>query len=75
MVAFDWNGTLFVSGLILLIASIDDLRSRKIHNQLILFLFPFVLIAVAFFKGFEDLLAGGFSAGLALLVGIPLALG
>ena len=73
--AFDGSGTLFVSGLILLIASIDDLLSRKIHNHLILFLFPFVLLAVAFFEGFEGLLAGGFSAFLALLVGIPLALG
>ena len=83
------DGLVFLSGLILLIASIDDLRSRKIHNKLILFLLPFVLLAVFLFRGFQadsagfssflihgfqGLKTGGFSALLAVLVGIPLAL-
>ena len=72
---FGLDFQILLSGLILLIASIDDLRSRKIHNKLILFLFPFVLASVAFLGGTSALIAGGFSAFLALTVGIPLALG
>ena len=83
------DGLVFLSGLILLIAGIDDLRSRKIHNKLILFLLPVVLLAVFLLKGFQagdagfssflahgfqGLKTGGFSALLALLVCIPLAL-
>ena len=67
--------TTLLSGLILLVAVIDDLRSRKIHNKLILFLLPFVLLFVVLLKGFGGLLAGGFSAFIALLFGIPMTLG
>ena len=70
--SFDW--TVFLPGLILLIASIDDLRSRKIHNKLILFLLPFVLIAVALLKGLGGLFSGAISALLAVIVGVPLTL-
>ncbi len=65
---------LLLPGLILLIASVDDLRSRKIHNKLILFLLPFVLLAVLLLKGFEGFFAGALSALLAVAAGIPLAL-
>ena len=65
---------IFLPGLILLIASIDDLRSRKIHNKLILFLLPFVLVAVVLLKGMEGLFAGAASALLAVIVGVPLTL-
>jgi len=68
------DSSLFLTGVILLIAVIDDLRSRKIHNHLILFMFPFVLIAVFLLKGFVGLQEGSFSALLALLVVTPLAL-
>ena len=71
---FEPKGVLFLSGLVLLTAVIDDLRSRKIHNQLILFLLAVVLLSVFLLKGLEGLLTGGFSALLALLVGIPLTL-
>ena len=93
----DWNWPIFLPGLVLLLPVIDDLHSRKIHNRLILFLLPFVLLAVFFLKGFTGLkeaggsaqtlslpflqlgfaglLTGGFSALLAVLVGIPLAVG
>lgn len=71
----DWNLSLFLPGLILLIASIDDLRSRKIHNKLILFLLPFVLLGVLFLKGFSALFGGFFSAFLAVLVGVPMTMG
>ena len=50
-----------VPGIVLLFACIDDLRSKKIHNKLILFMLPFVLGAVFFLHGLEGLKAGGFS--------------
>lgn len=59
-------------GFILLPACIDDLRSKKIHNKLLLILLPFVLVAVFFLQGLEGLKAGGISALLALLIGLPL---
>lgn len=71
---FHLNGEWWLSGLILLVALIDDLRSRKIHNQLILFMLPFVLIAVFWFKGWEGIQDGGLSALLALLIAVPLAM-
>ena len=57
----DWNWPLFLPGLVLLVPVIDDLRSRKIHNKLILFLLPFVLLAVFFLKGLTGLKEAGFS--------------
>lgn len=62
------------TGFILLIACIDDFRSKKIHNKLILFLLPFVLTAVFFAQGLEGLKEGGISALLALVIGLPLTL-
>ena len=59
---------------LLIIASVDDLRSRKIHNKLLLFLLPFVLIAAFFIGGVKALVAGFFLAVLVLLCGIPLNL-
>lgn len=64
----------FLTGLILLIACIDDLRSKKIHNKLILIMLAFALPAVFFFNGLEGLKAGGLSALLALLFAVPLTL-
>ena len=61
-------------GLALLPACIDDLRSKKIHNKLILFLLPIVLSAVFFIQGLEGLKAGALSALLALTVATPLTL-
>ena len=61
-------------GLVLLPACIDDLRSKKIHNKLILFLLPLVLSAVFLIQGLEGLKTGALSALLALLIAIPLTL-
>ena len=69
---FDFQALL--PGLILFIACIDDLRSRKIHNKLILFLLPLVLLAVGLTGGIEALKAGLLSAFIACIVGIPLTL-
>ena len=64
----------FLPGLILLIACVDDLRSRKIHNKLILFMLAGTLPAVFFLKGWEGLTTGGLSALFALLFAVPLTL-
>ncbi|MCZ0931617.1 MAG: prepilin peptidase [Oligoflexia bacterium] len=64
----------FLPGLILLIACIDDLRSKKIHNKLILFMLALTLPAVFLLNGWEGLTVGGFSALLALLFAVPLTL-
>lgn len=61
-------------GLILLIACVDDLRSRKIHNWLILSMLPLVLISVFLLKGTGGLMEGGWAFLLALAFGIPLSL-
>ena len=64
----------FLPGLILLISCIDDLRSKKIHNKLILFMLALTLPAVFLLNGWEGLRVGGFSALLALFFAIPLTL-
>ena len=90
---FGFNISFFLPGVILLIASIDDMRSRKIHNRLLIIMLIFVVPLVfllnawglgmgeglgepgfSLTQGFKALMAGGFSASLALLFGIPLAL-
>ena len=65
---------ILVSGLILLTACVDDLRSRKIHNNLILFLFPLALLSMVLLGGVEALKTGLVSALLALAMGLPLTL-
>jgi len=69
---FAVNSLYALTGVILALACLDDLRSQKIHNKLILILLPFVLGAVFFLQGLEGLKAGGLSALLALILGIPL---
>ena len=75
LLSFKAGLKLFLPGLILLVAIADDLRSRKIHNRLILFLFPIVLGLVFWASGFSGLKAGAISAGLALALAVPLTLG
>ncbi|MGI9549134.1 MAG: prepilin peptidase [Bdellovibrionales bacterium] len=58
--------------LLLVIALVDDLRSRKIHNKLLLILLPIVLVAVFLLKGFVGLKLGLFAALLAMVLGVPL---
>ena len=64
----------FLTGLILLIACVDDLRTKKIHNKLILFMLAGTLPAVFLLKGWEGLTTGGLSALFALLFAVPLTL-
>ena len=71
---FGLDFTVLLPGVILLVACVDDLKTKKIHNKLILILLPVVLMAVFFLQGIEGLQRGGFSALLACLLGVPLAL-
>ena len=43
-------------GLILVSAMVDDLRSKKIHNVLLIILFVFAVISIVFLQGFSALL-------------------
>ena len=64
-----------LSGAVLAIGAVDDLRSKKIHNKLILFLLPFVLLFVFLLGGSAALMRGGLSFFFALALGAPLVLG
>ncbi len=62
-----------ISGFILVVGIADDLRSRKIHNQLILFFIPLALLSVLVVRGPAALLSISLISGLvALLISIPL---
>ena len=61
-----------LTGVILLAGVADDLRSRKIHNTLILVLLAVAVAGVFLIKGLSGLLVGGMAGCLALTVGIPL---
>ncbi len=61
-------------GAVLLIGAADDLRSKKIHNKLILALLPAVLLLVFLTGGLSALMRGGLSFLFALALGAPLAL-
>jgi len=61
-----------VSTLILVIGCVDDLRSRKIHNSLLLGLLVFAFIFIVAIRGLLGLENGLMSAGLALALTFPL---
>ena len=56
---FDLDLKFFLSGLILLPALVDDLRSRKIHNKLIIVLFAFALSSTLALGALSTWQAGG----------------
>ena len=59
---------------VLLAAGVDDLRSRKIHNHLILFLFPVALGGVVLINGPQGLLPAFTGMLTGLIIGLPLNL-
>lgn len=61
-----------VSTLILVIGLGDDLRSRKIHNSLLLGLLVFTILFILGFRGISGVGSGLMSAGLALALTFPL---
>ncbi len=54
---------------------VDDLRSRKVHNALLLVLLPIVVVGSFYFRGWEGTAVGLLSFGLGLCLTIPLFLG
>ena len=60
--------------LILLSAVLDDLRSRKIHNVLVLVLFAVALVSVLIFQGVGGLFPALLNLLIALGISIPLVL-
>ena len=60
--------------LILISGVIDDMRSRKIHNQLIVGLAIFTLAAQFYMGGWDRLLTGTLGLGAGLLFCLPLVL-
>ncbi|MBE8221289.1 MAG: hypothetical protein HAW60_01010 [Bdellovibrionales bacterium] len=70
---YDFSFFSFLSGGILLLAVIDDLASRKIHNKLLLILLPITLGLLAWNlkSGFLEHLAG---SGIAVLLSVAVVL-
>jgi prepilin peptidase CpaA len=61
-----------VATITLVAGMVDDFRSRKIHNALVLPLFVFVLVANFYFRGIEGSMIGFGALLLALIATIPL---
>lgn len=61
-----------VATILLIFALVDDLRSRKVHNILLLSLLPFVLAASVYFRGAEGSIVGFSALVGALLLTVPL---
>lgn len=57
---------------VLLAGLVDDLRSRKVHNQLVLALMVLTLACGFYFRGLEGTIVGFSAFGLALLLTLPL---
>ena len=66
--------TVLFPALVLLAGVVDDLRSRKIHNSLILVLFACSLIFIPFVFGVKALLPALGKSALALFISAPLVL-
>ena len=66
--------TFLVPALVLLAGVVDDLRSRKIHNKLIIVLFVCSLVFVIGAYGFRGLLPALSNSVLALAISVPLVL-
>ena len=61
-----------VATLTLIAGMVDDFRSRKIHNAVVLPLLAFVLVANFYFRGFDGSMIGIGALLLALVATIPL---
>jgi len=61
-----------VATLVLIAGMVDDLRSRKVHNQLVIALLAATAVASVFFRGFEGSLVGVKALLLSLILTVPL---
>jgi Flp pilus assembly protein protease CpaA len=57
---------------VLLIGMFDDLRSRKVHNELLLALIPVAFLSSLYFRGFDGSMMGLGAAIGALVLTVPL---
>lgn len=64
-----------VATAILMLGMFDDLRSRKVHNSLLLALFPLALLSSLYFRGFDGTMMGLGAFILALILTVPLFAG
>lgn len=71
---FNLHFTIFLSAFILITSCISDLKFRKIFNIFLLFWLVISLIFLFILGGLQAIKVGSLSAGLALLIGIPLGL-
>ena len=60
--------------LLLLLAVIDDLRSKKVHNSLVIVSFAMALLFIVFFQGAQGIIPAALSMMTAALIIIPLYL-
>ncbi len=63
-----------IPGLILLAGVIDDLRSKKIHNKLVLAAFLLAVVSQSVIHGLGALPQAGLAVGAAFFVSLPLVL-
>lgn len=61
-----------VATLTLVAGLVDDVRSRKVHNVLVLALLALVALATLYFRGFDGSLPGVGALLLALVITVPL---
>ena len=61
-----------VATLTLVAGMVDDLRTRKVHNALVLAILPIVILANLYFRGIEGSLPGVAALLLALILTVPL---
>jgi Flp pilus assembly protein protease CpaA len=60
---------------VLLVGLVDDLRSRKVHNELLMFLLPVAVVCSFYFRGFDGSALGLGALVAALVLTIPLFIG
>ncbi len=72
--AFEVASTFIVPSLILGAGIIDDLRSQKVHNKLIMILLPLAIVGQFLGFGLEGLAYGGLAFLFALMLTIPMVL-
>ena len=61
-----------IATIILVAGMVDDLRSRKVHNALVISLLVVAAVASLYFRGVQDSLPGVGAMVLALIVTLPL---
>src|SRR5690349_17797116 len=64
-----------VATAILLIGMFDDMRSRRVHNTLLIFLFPLAIFLSVCFRGLDGTMMGFGAFILALVLTVPLFAG